>query len=189
MNNIYDVFISGEKVDLIALSEDIIDSTNWYRWFNDGESTRLMQKHYYPNTLNLQKIYFRENIEGNASKLQLGIFHKEDQLMIGIISLNEIDYINRKCELSGIIGEKKYRNMTYLMEACKLIISHAFNQLNMRKIYGGTMIKELSMLLCRALKFKEEGVRRKDVYKNNDYNDVYLVGLLKDEFYKDVRNS
>lgn len=185
----YDIFIRGEKVNLVCMTEDMIENTNWYRWFNDEESTKFMQKHYFPNTKCQQINYFKKDIVGNNHKLQLGIVYKDNNKLIGTISLNDIDYINGKCELSGIIGEKEYRNMTYLIEACSLIIRHAFEQLNMRRIYGGTIIKELSLLLCRSLKFTEEGVRRKDVYKNGEYNDVFLVGLLKEDFYKIDENS
>ena len=42
----YDVFIKGELVDLVVLTEEIVEKTNWYNWFNDEETTQHMQKHY-----------------------------------------------------------------------------------------------------------------------------------------------
>ena len=46
----YDVFIKGQKIDLVVLNEEIIEFTKWYNWFNDSEITSFMQKHYYPNS-------------------------------------------------------------------------------------------------------------------------------------------
>ena len=47
-NNIrYDVFIKGELVDLVVLTEDIVDKTNWYNWFNDEENTKFTNNHHY----------------------------------------------------------------------------------------------------------------------------------------------
>ena len=31
----FDSFIKGELVDLVVLTEEVIDKTNWYKWFND----------------------------------------------------------------------------------------------------------------------------------------------------------
>jgi len=71
-NNIrYDVFIKGELVDLVVLTEDIVENTNWYNWFNDEDNTKNMQKHYFPNTKQMQLEYFKNEIENNQTKLQL----------------------------------------------------------------------------------------------------------------------
>ena len=107
----YDIFLEGAIVDLVVLSAEIIENTNWYRWFNDEANLTNMQKHYFPNTKSMQHKLFQNEIEGNSSKLQLGIVFKDDNTFIGTISLNNIDYISRKCEISGFIGEKKYQNM------------------------------------------------------------------------------
>lgn len=180
----YDVFLEGKEVDLVALSEEIVEKTDWYRWFNDEELTSDTQHHYYPNTKLKQLNFYRNEIENNQAKLQLGIVHKKDNKLIGMVSLNFIDFLNRKCEMSGFIGEKKYQNFKYITEACKLIIEHAFDNLNMHKIYGGTTRKEIALLCCRVLGFREEGIKRSEIYKNGNYHDMYIFGLLKEEYYK-----
>ena len=55
----YDVFIKGEVIDLVVLTEDLVDNTNWYKWLNDEETTQHMQKHYFPNTLESQRVFFK----------------------------------------------------------------------------------------------------------------------------------
>ena len=50
----FDVFIKGKIIDLVVLTEEIVEKTNWYSWFNDEEVTKNMQKHYYPNTKEMQ---------------------------------------------------------------------------------------------------------------------------------------
>ena len=81
-----------------------------------------------------------------------------------------------------IIGEARYRKVKYMIETFKLIINHAFNTLNIRRIYGGTIVNEWAELYCRTLGFKREGILREDVFKNGKYNAVYLIGILKEEF-------
>ena len=76
----FDIFIKGTNIDLVVLSSEIVGQTNWYSWFNDEENTEYMQQHYFPNSKELQLKYFRDNIEGNDKKIQLGIYHKKDKL-------------------------------------------------------------------------------------------------------------
>jgi len=175
----FDIFIKGTNIDLVVLSSEIVGQTNWYSWFNDEENTEYMQQHYFPNSKELQLKYFRDNIEGNDKKIQLGIYHKKDKLLIGTISLNDINFQHRKCEISGFIGEKKYQTLKPFLEANKLLIKHAFEQLNMNRIYGGALNKDVSDFFVRMLNFETEGVLIDDVYKNGKYHDVYLIGLLK----------
>jgi hypothetical protein len=67
----FDVFIKGENIDLVVLTSEIVEQTNWHKWFNDEENTEYMQQHYFPNSKELQLKYFRDNIEGNDKKIQL----------------------------------------------------------------------------------------------------------------------
>ncbi len=183
----FDVFIKGESVDLVVLNEEVVKKTNWYNWFNNEQITENMQKHYFPNTKSMQMDFLKTQIENNPKKLQLGIVHKQDDVLIGAISLNDIDFFNRKCEIAGLIGEKEYQKLTSFVEANKILFKHAFDQLNMHKLYGGTLIREISELYCRVLGFQEEGVKRKEIYKNGVYRDIFSFGLLREEYYKGIQ--
>ena len=167
---------------LTALSEQDVLETNWFDWFNDEEATQFMQQHYYPNNRELQLQFFRNNISGSRTNLQLGIVPKGMDGIVGVISLSAIDPINRKAELNMIIGEKKYRNMTNSVEAMVLMLRHGFDNLNLRRIWGGTTSEDLANLMCRVLGFRHEGVRREDIYKKGKYMDTYNIGLLRHEF-------
>ena len=176
------VFLQGKLVILKVLTEADVHNSNWYGWFNDEATTLSMQKHRFPNTKEDQLEFFRKEIAGNDKKLQLGICTIDGGPIFGVVSLNNIDYISRKAEISMIIGESKYRKIKYMTETLELILSQAFNSLNLRRIYGGTIMNELAELLCRALGFKREGLLRQDVFINGKYHDVYLIGILKEEF-------
>lgn len=177
-----DLFIEGRHVDLVGLSEDLAISSRWYAWFNDPDVTVHLQKHHFPNSPTQQLEFYRNHIEGRRDRLQLGVVPHSLSDLIGVISLNNIDYINRRAEISLVIGEPGFRNMENSLDAMSLLIAHAFNALNLRRIYGGTIAQEWAMLLIRSLGFQQEGVFRSDVYKDGKYRDVYFVGLMKDEF-------
>jgi RimJ/RimL family protein N-acetyltransferase len=178
----FDIFIKGELIDLVVLTTEIIEKTNWYKWFNDEENTKHMQQHYFPSSKGSQLKYFINEIDGNSKKLQLGILHKKDHIMIGTISLNNIDMNNRNCEISGFIGEKKYQSLKPFIEANKLLIKHAFEQLNIHKIYGGSLSNDVVTMFVRLLHFKNEGILKCHIFKNFKYFDVVLIGLTKQEY-------
>ncbi len=177
-----DVFIKGKEVDLISMDLSIVEHSNWYTWFNDEETTKFMQRHYYPHTKQQQIDFYKSSIENNPTKVQCGIYHKQAEVLIGTISLNNIDFINSNCELSVVIGEKNFQNLNSLVESHKLMIRHAFETMNLHRVYGGSMIKEIDLLFCRALGYSREGVLKQQVYKNGVYHDVYLFGILKEKY-------
>ena len=180
----FNVFIKGKNVDLVVLDEEAVEKTDWFNWFNDEENTKYMKHRYYPNNRAKQLAFYKNEIENNPKKLQVGIFHKEDKVLIGVISLNNIDFLNRNCDTGAIIGVKKYRKIFCYLEAYTLLLKHAFEQLNMNKISDGSISKDVADFLIKTVGFKLEGIRRKEQYMNGDYVDLYLIGLLKEDFYK-----
>ena len=183
----YDTFISGSIIDLIVLNEKMIDSTNWYKWFNDEETTYHMQKHYFPNTHELQIKFFRNNLK-DVSTLQLGLLVKTELILCGIVSLGEIDYYNRNANISLIIGEKKYRSLNIAHEAMKLIIRHAFDTLNLNKVCLGYLstLAPWGEFLKNTFGFQEEGIQLEHAFKNGKYLDVINLGLNVKKYRKKV---
>ncbi len=185
-----DIFIKGKLLDLIVLDEMSIENSNWYKWFNNEETTLHMQKHYFPNTKQMQ-VNFLEQLYCNQSTLQLGIFDKKKQIIFGVISLSNIDLINRNADWSVLIGEKEYRNLFYVNEAIDLILRHAFFTLNLYKVNGGYVetLKEWGVFMMKRYNFKEEGRLKSQMYKNGEYLDIFLIGLLKVDFLKTIKNK
>tara|TARA_B100001964_G_scaffold178426_1_gene196760 strand:- start:124 stop:672 length:549 start_codon:yes stop_codon:yes gene_type:complete len=176
----FDVFIKGEKIDLVGLTNDVVEKTNWYKWFNDEETTKHMQQHYFPNSRELQHKFLNNQIQGDDNKIQLGIIQKSNDLFCGVISLNNIDHLNRCCEISMIMGEAESRIIQYFIEAVKLTCKHAFDTLNINRVYSGSISKEIDELFCRVLGFEHEGILRQAVFKNGTYHDIYQHALLRE---------
>ena len=182
----YNVFLKGKVIDLVVLDDNVVQNTNWFNWFNDEENMQNMQQHYFPNTMSEQSSFLSNNILGNRTIIQLGIAHKKDNILIGIIALKSIDYLNKNAEITGFIGEKDYQDFNCFLEANKILIKHGFEQLNLNKIKGGTLSLDICNFYIRMLKFAKEGVLEKEIYKNNEYRSVYLIGLTKSTY---IENS
>lgn len=84
-----------------------------------------------------------------------------------------------------MIGDKKSRGKGYATEAIRLVAKHAFNKLNLHKLYTG-MIKgnEVSKRAFEKVGFKVEGILREHFYLKGEYLDCYRMGLLKSEYKK-----
>ena len=179
-----DVFIRGRNVFLKVLTKEDVLSSSWYGWFNDEKITATLQKHYFPNSLDGQLVYLDAlNQQMDAgSCLQLGVCRFGIDKVLGVISLNNIDHVNRKAEISAVMGEIEGRDVKTIVEAWRLLFWHGFNVLNLHRIYGGSISSAVVDLMCRLAACNREGTRREDVYKNGEYLDVYEYGVLKRDF-------
>ena len=176
--NKFDIFIKGEEVNLVALNKELISTTSWYKWFNDEDNTKTMMQHYYPNNIDEQIKYYDNEIVGKKDKIQLGIMSKINNELIGMICLFNINFIDRRAELSLIIGEKKYKEMKYFIESNNLIFKHAVNTLGLRKISGSSLSEGVLKLYERIFNFKYEGIFQEHVFKDGDYRDIYLFSKI-----------
>ena len=184
------VFINGEILYLKVLTSHDVDSTNWYGWFNNEETTSNMQKHYFPNTIDAQH-RFLESTKSDQGKIQLGIVEKSRHNLIGVVSLNHIDLINRNAEFSLLIGEKKFRNLKYAEESVFLILRHAFKSLNLHKVYGGSIetLDSWVSFLEKRFGFQREGVQKDHVFKNGKYLDIINFSIISNTFLEKFKDD
>jgi len=181
-----DIFIRGKSIFLKALTREDVSSSGWYSWFNDESTCETLQKHYFPNTLETQIEYWEKLSQASkhGTCIQLGICKYGDDRVLGIISLNNIDHINHKAEISAVIGEADGKDIRTISEAWRLIFWHGFNVLNLHRIYGGSISKSVVDLMCRVAACSPEGVRKEDIFKNGEYVDMYEYGVLRNSFNK-----
>lgn len=177
-----DVFLKGKHVFLKVLTREDVNSSGWYGWFNDEEICKTLQKHNFPTTRESQVHFWEQNVRSANDKIQLGISRIGNNKLVGIVSLNHIDFISRRAEFSIVIGEIEAQNIAIFIESCKLVFNHGFFTLNLNRIYGASISKDLVTLMCRMLNCKEEGVSRQEIYKRGKYHDSYRYSLLQEEF-------
>lgn len=73
----------------------------------------------------------------------------------------------------------------YAAEAAEVLIDHAFNRLNLHRLYCGTADNNIRMQkLAEKLGFIKEGIRRQALFKNGAYHDIIEYGKLREECIK-----
>lgn len=153
-------------------------------WRKDEEDYKLVAGNKYFVSSEKDKKWVEEKIFNDAKDIYLAICIKENDEMIGYLSIKNIDWRNSKAEWGGItIGERQHRGKGYSLEAAYLMLEHVFCELGLNRFYGYWLeANKGSIIMGKKLGFKQEGVLRDFVYKGNKFNSVLLMSILKEEF-------
>lgn len=174
-------FLENDMIGLRNLTHtDVLGE--YASWFNDEKVCAGNGHHKFPMSEENLKAYI-DRVNDSRSDLVLAVIVKEANVHIGNISLQEIDYLNQQAMLAFMFGSKKYWGKGYATSAGILLIRHAFDELNLHRLYLGTMENNVAMQkLAEKLGFMRTGIRRKSIYKNGRFMDVYTYDLLKEEW-------
>jgi possible diamine N-acetyltransferase len=136
-------------------------------------------------SLEIEREWVKSKIMNNIKEIYLAICQKEDELMVGYISLNNIDHLNKSAELGGyVIGEKTANRFT-VFEAVKQLMDYAFYQLNIHRVDSYCLTEHPFTPFClRSFGYIIEGIKRDVVYKNGEYKDMFCLSVLHNEYDK-----
>jgi RimJ/RimL family protein N-acetyltransferase len=123
-------------------------------------------------------------MEDDSKNLYLVIDDIKTDTPIGFISLINIDMRSRRAEWGGILlDDSSNRSRGFASQASILLFNYAFYELNLNKITGYWIkSNKVSVFLGKLLGFKEEGLLKAHIYKNNAYHDVIIMSLFRDAF-------
>jgi len=174
-------FLHGERIYLRTLTEEDAEGS-YIQWLNDAGLCNYNSHHVFPYSKDSAVSYIKSSL-GSRSSLILAVVVKNNNVHIGNISLQNINYISRNAEFAILLGEKDYLRKGYAKEAANLIVGHGFMELNLFRIYCGTSADNIPMQkLALSLGMREEGRRRSAMFKHGQYVDMLEYGLLKNEF-------
>ncbi|RKL67226.1 ribosomal-protein-serine acetyltransferase [Salipaludibacillus neizhouensis] len=109
-----------------------------------------------------------------------GIWHKGE--LAGSIGYLYIDSQNSKTEIGYWLG-KDFVGRGLVRKACKLMIEHAFTDLQLNKVEINIATKNIkSKAIPEYLGFTKEGVIRNYEFLNGQYLDRIVYGILKDDW-------
>ena len=120
----------GEKIYLSPRS--IEDVEKFTEWMNDFEITDYTGRSGSIVTLEGERQYLEQTASEENRYFVIVTLDKDE--MIGTVSLERINYVNRSATLGVFIGEEAYRNGGYGTEAIKMVLDYGFNYLNLNNI-------------------------------------------------------
>lgn len=175
-----------DRIKLRALTYNDIEKT--LKWHNDKAIRDLYSGHPFFVNIEFEKKWYDKILNSNIPTTVFGVENVENGLLIGITILKNIDLVNRSAEFAQYIGDPEYRGMGLGKEMKLLTLKFAFDNLGLERVYG--YIQEnnkSSLILNQKLGFKKEGRLRKATFKEGRFIDVFVISILKNEFYKMVR--
>ena len=181
--------LKGEFVYLRLFEPGDYEKT--FLWHNDVELQKWTAGPIRIVSKEIEKEWVLSKSKNNSNELYLAICVNATDEMIGWYSISNIDYLNHKCECSGVvIGDKRYRDGIAYQEAGDLAFNYIISELNMNRV-SGSCLKEhvLSRAVMEASFWTLEGIERQAVYKNGSYHDICHYSILKEEYMEHLQNG
>jgi ribosomal-protein-alanine N-acetyltransferase len=187
-SEMYHPFLVGQKVYLRGVERQDLD-TNYFQWLNDAEVTRFMHHGRFPNTME-GMVGFHESTLNSQSQINLAVITRDQDRHIGNIALNAIDWVNRTADVGILIGEKDSWGKGVAGEALELLEGYAFDRLNIRRLTADTQATNVpGIILLKKLGWVQEGRKRQQVMRENEFHDMIIFGLLRGEYYEFRRGT
>jgi RimJ/RimL family protein N-acetyltransferase len=141
-------------------------------WMNLGDITMI--------NLKAQQEWFLR-LAGDA-KRRYYILATSEIDFLGIVRMDELDWINRSVRVGGDIVSD-FRGKGYGKRLFQLLPKYAFDYLNLERIWLLVMEQNVRAraLYCRS-GFVEEGRQRRAVFRGGKYQDYIMMSLLREEW-------
>lgn len=111
------------------------------------------------------------------------IVESPDDGSVGVISLTDIDWKNKKATHGIKFLKKENRNKGYGTDALMALMKFAFEELGIHRLETTIFTtNEASIALHKKCGWKEEGLQREAIFKNNCFKDVLIFSILDSEY-------
>ncbi len=160
------------------------DIASLVRNANNRQVSRFMPKLSFPYTIDNAKKWLREANRQRRRNLSydFGIELSESGVIIGVMSLQNINFKDSNAEVGFWIG-KRYWKKGLAREALELVLGFSFGELKLHRVYAVVHSQNAaSIRLLERSGFTHEGTWREGCYLGHRWNDVYAYGILAREW-------
>ena len=172
--------IVGDRLYLSPVSANDDDAENYIKWMNDKDVAVNFGQY---NRVVSSKSDLKWLYEPPGDMQRYAMVLLLDDVLIGSISIHNIDHLNRNSFIGIFIGDEKHRSKGYGAEAIRLILDYGFNTLNLHNIMLSVKADNAQGIACyNKVGFREVGRWREWVYKDGNYIDVIYMSMLSHEF-------
>jgi RimJ/RimL family protein N-acetyltransferase len=171
--------LRGDRIILAPLRDE--DSRTLFDWINERDDV-LLSAPYKPVHAADHRDWF-DAIRSRQDVAIFGIRLLDDDRLIGSCQLYGIDPRARSAELQIRIGEADARDQGLGTEAVQLLLRHAFADLNLHRVQLRVFASnERAQGAYERAGFRHEGTLRDAAYVDGAWDDVVVMGLLRDEW-------
>lgn len=179
--------LNGSKVRLGSINEEDIDI--FASWYSDSDFLRFFDKvPAYPKSRQ-ELVGWLKEIQDSNKGYSFAIRSIDNDEMIGYIELSNIQWWNGVATLGIGIGDTKHRGSGFGKEAMKLLLDFAFEELNLHRIQLNVFCYNTGAIsLYEKVGFTREGVYREFIHRDGQRWDMYLYGILEQE-WRNLQNN
>ncbi|TJX59977.1 GNAT family N-acetyltransferase [Soehngenia saccharolytica] len=179
--------ILGKKVILRAM--ELEDQEMLREMINDPEIEKMVGGYSIPISKYQQSLWYNSN-QNNFNNIRL-IIETEEDGPVGFANIVNIDWKNRSAFHGIKIANSEFRTRGIGTDTVMAIMRYCFEELNLNRLDGAIIsYNEASKkLYCDKCGWKIEGIKRKNIFKGNEYHDELIVGILKEEYLDLVRKN
>ena len=173
------VFRKGEKIYLRPVAKEDID--RFLICINDEEITaNMLVRH--PVSREEEEAWYNKTVSDSSQNITLAVVELSTDSLVGVVSINKIDHINRTAT-AGIWVRKEFWRNGYAAEAGEILLKYAIGTLNLRKISTSVLARNLgSIKLHERLGFEREAVLEKQHYRDGEYIDEIVFKMFREKY-------
>ena len=144
------------------------------------EQFSMIREHsFYTLESQVEKIQRHEENRKNDQEYYFGLFQKENNKLIGTISLFQVMRGSLQSAVIGYFLDHHHNGKGYATEAIKALVDYAFEELHLHRIEAGVMPRNLpSQRVLEKAGFHREGIARKNVNINGIWEDHQVLAIL-----------
>lgn len=170
-------FLIGERIYLRPVFEDDLDE-RYLTWLNDPDVNVYSSRRAFPSSPK-DMHQFLDSVS-NHEYVLLAIVGKESDNYVGNILLGAIDWVNRSAQISIMIGDKTAWGKGYATEAIAMLTEHAFKNLNLHRVFSGTINPGFKKIVCEKLGWNLDGEQKRAIWCDGRYIDVWIMSKLNE---------
>ncbi|PJA01923.1 N-acetyltransferase [bacterium (Candidatus Gribaldobacteria) CG_4_10_14_0_2_um_filter_41_16] len=168
--------IIGERIYLKLLEESNV-TREYCDWLNDPAVNKYLTTK--ESTIDELRQYIKKQVQ-DPNSFFVGIFEKTNDLHIGNIKLEPIDWKNKKAVFGILIGNKSYWNKGIGTEATKLICDYAFKKMGMEKVELGVIASNIPAIKSyEKVGFKVDKIEKNVIRQGDKLFDKIEMSIKK----------
>lgn len=137
----------------------------------------------------LQQERWYENSIGNSTQQRYIVETPEDG-PVGLATLINIDWKNRHAEHGIKLAHRDFRGKGIGTDTVMAIMRYAFDELQMVRLEGAWFAENTaSKGLYEKCGWREEGCKRNYIFKKGKFRDLYVTGILAEEYYELIERN
>lgn len=171
--------IMGKKIYLRAMEPE--DMEVFRDMINDQEVSRMVVGWSFPVSKKEQLDWYNKVVTDTNKRFTICMI--EDDKAVGMATLTNIDLVNR----SAFHGIKLHptcpKGKGVGTDSVMTLMEYAFNQINLNRLDGEWLLYNIaSKKLYEKCGWHEEGTKKKAIYRDGEYHDLAITGILKEEY-------